>query len=148
MTSCFEVEEESDERHENSLCEIDKTLAALEAILVRLNWGKIYSLPNEMHQHMVIALKHPVFFSNKVNWAILRENGVLPTHKMTKAPMFGVATSSKGLFQEECNLPMVDRSDGFDLNAYKLKEESGYNFSKPPSPGYVIDAKPYRPNGA
>jgi len=39
MTSCFEVEEESDERQENSLGEIDKALAALEAILVHINWG-------------------------------------------------------------------------------------------------------------
>jgi len=37
MTSYFEVEEESDERQENFLGEIDKTLAALEAILVHLN---------------------------------------------------------------------------------------------------------------
>ena len=97
MTSCFEVKEESDKRQENSLGEIDKTLATLEAIPVRLNWGQIFSPPNEMHQHMVTALKHPVFFSNKVNWAILKENGVLLVRKMTKAPMFGVATSSKGL---------------------------------------------------
>jgi len=48
MTSCFEVEEESDERHENSLGEIEKTLAALEAILVHLNWEQIFNLPNKM----------------------------------------------------------------------------------------------------
>ena len=59
MTSCFEVEEVSDERHENSLCEINKTLAALEAIPVCLNWGQIFSLPNETCQHMLTALRHP-----------------------------------------------------------------------------------------
>ena len=37
VTSCFEVEEESDERQENSLREIDKTLAALKAMPVHLN---------------------------------------------------------------------------------------------------------------
>jgi len=86
MTSCFEVKEESDKRQENSLREIDKTLATLEAIPVRLNWGQIFSPPNEMHQHMVTALKHPELFSDKVNWATLRENGVLPVSKTTKAP--------------------------------------------------------------
>ena len=41
---------------------------------------------------------------------------------------------------------MVHTSDGFDLDAYKLIEESRYDFSKPPSPGNIIDAKPYGPN--
>jgi len=59
MTSCFEVEEESNERQENSIGEIDKTLAALEAIPVCLNWGQIFSLPNETCQHMLTALRHP-----------------------------------------------------------------------------------------
>ena len=67
---------------------------------------------------------------------------------MTKTPCFGVATSSKGLLQEESNLLMVHTSDGFDLNAYKLMKESRYDFSKPSSPGYVIDAKRYGPNAA
>jgi len=49
MTSCFEVEKELDEEEggqENSLREIDKTLASLEAILVHLNWRQIFSLPD------------------------------------------------------------------------------------------------------
>jgi len=33
-------------------------------------------------------------------------------------------------------------SDGFDPNTYKLMEELGYDFSKPPSPGHVIYARP------
>ena len=41
---------------------------------------------------------------------------------------------------------MVHTSDGFDPNAYKLMEESGSDFRKPPSSGYVIDIKPYGPN--
>jgi len=43
MTSCFEAEEELDKedgRQENSLGKIDKTLVALDAIPVHLNWGK------------------------------------------------------------------------------------------------------------
>jgi len=47
MTSCFEVEEESDKREENSFGEIDKTLVALKAIPMYLKWGKIFSLPNK-----------------------------------------------------------------------------------------------------
>ena len=67
MTSCFKVEEESDERQENSLGEIDKILVALEAIPMHLDWGQIFSLPNEMRQHMVTALKHPKRVADKVN---------------------------------------------------------------------------------
>jgi len=64
---------------------------------------------------------------------------------MTKAHLLGVATSSKGLVQEESNPLMVRTSDGFNLNIYKLMEKSGYDFSKQPSLGYIIEAKPYRP---
>jgi len=39
-------------------------------------------------------------------------------------------------------------SDGFDLFAYKLMKMSGYDFSKPTSLAYVIDAKPYGLNNA
>ena len=70
MTSCFEVEEESNEengKHENSLGELNKTLAALEAIPVGLNWEQICSLPDKTRQHMVTALTHPKLFTNKVN---------------------------------------------------------------------------------
>jgi len=62
---------------------------------------------------------------------------------LTKAPLPGFITSSKGLLQEESNLPSMRTSDGFNLNGYKLMEKSGYDFSKPPSPGHVIEAKPY-----
>ena len=36
---------------------------------------------------------------------------------------------------------MVHTSDGFDPDAYKLIEESEYDFNKLPSLGHVIDAK-------
>jgi len=102
-------------------------------------------LPNEMLQHIVAALKHPELFIDRVNCAILRENGVLPINK-TKAPLPDVGTSSKGLFQEESGLPRVRTSDGFDLNAYKLMKKSDYDFSKPPPLGNVIEeARPRRP---
>jgi len=39
MTSCSEVEEAGSGRQENSSAEIGKTLAALAAMPVRLNWG-------------------------------------------------------------------------------------------------------------
>jgi len=141
MTLCFEVKEESDKRQESSLGEINKTLAILEAIPICLNWGQIFSLPNEARQHMVTPLKHPELFSDKVNWGNLRENGVLPVSKMTKAPF-------SRLLEEESNLPIMDTSDRFDPDAYNLMEESGYDFSEPQSPGYVIAAKPYGTNGA
>jgi len=60
MTSCCEIEEETNEedgRQENSLGEKDKTLTTLEAMLVCLSWGQILSLPNETCQHMPTALK-------------------------------------------------------------------------------------------
>jgi len=97
---------------------------------------------------MVTSLKHPKLVANNVNCVALRENGVLPVSKMTKAPFPSILTSYKGLLQEESKLPTVRTSDGFDPDIYKLLEESGYDFSKPPSPGYVIDAKPDGPNGA
>jgi len=113
-----------------------------------LNWGQIFSSPGKTHQHMVATLKYPKLFAEKVYRAILRENYVLPVSKMTKAPFLVVVTSFKGLFQEESNLPIVHTSDGFDSDAYKLMEELGYNFSKLPSPGHVIDEKPCGPNDA
>jgi len=67
---------------------------------------------------------------------------------MTKARFPCVATLFKGLLQEERNLPTVHTSDGFDPDAYKLMEESRYDFSKPPSLGLVINAKPDGPNVA
>jgi len=128
--------------------EIGKTLAALEVIPMCLNWSEIFSLPDQMHRHMTLALKHLEFFADKVHWAILRENGVRPVSKMTKAPFPGIITSSKGLLQEGSSLPMVHTRDGFDLNAYKLMKKLEYDFSKPSSLGRVIDAKPYGPNDA
>ena len=149
MTSCSEVEDDAskeDGRQENSSMEIDKTLATLEAILMHRHWGQIFCLFDETCQHMVTALKHSELFANEVQQAILRENCVLLVSKITKAHFLSVATSSKGLLQEESNLPMVHTSDGFDLDAYKLMEELRYNFNKQPSPGHVIDIKPYGPN--
>ena len=103
----------------------------------------IFSLSDEKCQHMIITLKHPELFADKANLVILRENKVFPINKMTKAPLPGVATSSKGLLQEESELLMVCTSDGFDLDAYKLIDESGYDLTKPLSLGHVIEANPY-----
>jgi len=65
---------------------------------------------------------------------------------LTKAALPSFATSSKGLHQEESNLPRVHTSDGLDPNVYKLMEKSIYDFSKPPPLGHVVEAKPYRFN--
>jgi len=51
--------------------------------------------------------------------------------------------SSKGLLQEEVDLPKVSTEDGFDPNAYKLLRKSGYDFNRPVPLGCVIEAKPY-----
>ena len=149
MTSCSKVEEKTgkeDGRQKNSLVEIDKTLATLKTIPIRLHWGKILSLPDETCQHMVAALKHPKLFADKVNWVVLRENGVLPVSKMTKAPLPGITTSSRGLLREENNLLTAHTTDGFDPDPYKLMEELRYNFPKLLSLGQVIEAKPYGAN--
>jgi len=59
----------------------------------------------------------------------------------TSLPGFGAF--SGGLIQEEGGLPKAHISDVFDLNAYKLMKRPGYDFSKPPLLGNVIDARPY-----
>jgi len=78
MTSCFELEEEIDEEGANKetcLGEIDRTVATLEAMLICLNWGQIFSCPNETYQHMVIALQHPKIYVEKVKDVV----GILET---------------------------------------------------------------------
>ena len=42
-----------DGRKENSLGEMDKTLATLRATAVLLHWGQIFSLLDKTHQHVV-----------------------------------------------------------------------------------------------
>jgi len=84
----------------------------------------------------------------RINWVILRKNGILPLHKachskITATPLLGIIASSRGLFQKEGGLPKARTSDGFDPNAYKLIKRSGYHFSKPPLLGSVIEVRPY-----
>jgi len=85
---------------------------------------------------------------NKVDWVVLRKNDALSLHKAsysksTKAPLPSFVTSSKGLLQEESDLPRVCTSNVFNPNACKLMEKFGYEFSEPPSLGHVIEEKPY-----
>ena len=50
MTSCLELEEETVEKgvsKENCSGETDKTMVALEAMPVCLNWGQIFNFPSE-----------------------------------------------------------------------------------------------------
>jgi len=55
---------------EDYLVEMDKTVAALEAMPIQLNWGHIFSLPNKTCQHMVVALQHPEIFANRVKGVV------------------------------------------------------------------------------
>jgi len=69
MTSCSELEEETDEEgvsKENCSGETDKIVVALEAMPICLNWRQIFSLPNETRQHMVIAFQHPEIYGERV----------------------------------------------------------------------------------
>jgi len=73
MTSCLELEEETYEEgvsKENCSEETDKTVATLEAIPVCLNWGQIFSLPNETRQHMVATLQHPKIYAERVKVSV------------------------------------------------------------------------------
>ena len=58
-------------------------MAALEAMLMRLNQGKIFSLPDKTRQHMVATLKHVELFADKANWVVHRENVMLPVYETT-----------------------------------------------------------------
>ena len=40
-------------------------------------------------------------------------------------------------------VPRVRTSDGLNSNAYKLMKKFGYDFSKPPPLGNIIEARPY-----
>jgi len=51
--------------------------------------------------------------------------------------------SPRGLLQEEGGLLKACTNDGFDPNVYKLMKRFGYNFSKPPLLGSVIEARSY-----
>jgi len=73
MTSCSELEEEAKKEglsNENCSREKDKTVAALETMPVCLNCGQIFSLPDETRQHMVIALKHPEIYAERVKGVV------------------------------------------------------------------------------
>jgi len=73
MTLCSDLEEETDEEgvsKENCSGETDKTMAALEAMPMCLNWRQIFSLSNEMCQHMVIALQQLEIYAEKVKGVI------------------------------------------------------------------------------
>jgi len=66
MTSSSEMEEETDDEgasKKNCVGEADKTMTALEAMPICLNWGHIFSLPNETRQHMVVTLQHPKIYA-------------------------------------------------------------------------------------
>ena len=73
MTSCSEVEEKTDKEgasKENCSGETNKTVPALKAMPICLNWGHIFSLPNETHQHMIVALQHQKIYANRVKGAV------------------------------------------------------------------------------
>ena len=77
MTSCSELEEETDEEaasKENCSGETDKNVASLEAMPICLNWGQIFNLPNERCQHMVISLQHLEIYAERVKGVINARN--------------------------------------------------------------------------
>ena len=83
------------------------------------------------------AVKH-----KDVNWAILRENGVLPIHKshfsLVSLLLLKTHSKKKATYQG-CAQVIV-----FDPNTYKLMEKLCYDFNKLASLGHVIEEKPYR----
>jgi len=49
---------------------MDKTVAAQEAMPIPLDWGHIFSLPNETRQYMVITLQQPKICAERVQGVI------------------------------------------------------------------------------
>jgi len=81
------LEEETNEQgasKENCLGEMNKTVAALEAMPICLNWGQIFSLPNKTRQHVVIALQHPEIYAEKVKGVIEMSENPANVHFITR----------------------------------------------------------------
>ena len=69
MTSCYETEgEENGDEHEQkkSTKDDDKTLTAFETLPACMDLRQIFNLPEEVHQHVVVALHHPELYADKV----------------------------------------------------------------------------------
>ena len=69
MTSCYKMEDKEngdEEKQEKSWEDDDKTLTLLEALSACIDWRQIFNLPEEVHQHVVVALHHPELYADKV----------------------------------------------------------------------------------
>jgi len=71
MTSWYELEgkeDEKEEKLEKSPKDDDKTLTILETLLICKNRRQTFNLPEEMRQHLAVALQHPKLFVDKVKY--------------------------------------------------------------------------------
>ena len=69
MTSCYEMEdeEEGDEEKLKKYSESEeKTLTILQALLASTDWRQIFNFPEEICQHVVVAMQHPELYAEKV----------------------------------------------------------------------------------
>ena len=64
-----EINEEGSNK-ENYSGETDKIVVVVEVMPICLNWGRIFGLPNERLQHMVIALQHPKIYAERAKGVI------------------------------------------------------------------------------
>jgi len=90
MTSCSEIEEEIGRWQQGELPKKDgRNYGYLEAMPMCMNWGHIFSLPNETHQHMVVAFQHPQIYTDKVMGIV----------KMSKHPSYMPLVARLSLLQ-------------------------------------------------
>ena len=69
MTSCYEMEDEEEranEKQQNSSEGDDKTITLLEALPRCTDQRQIFNLPEEICQHVIVALQQPKLYVNKV----------------------------------------------------------------------------------
>jgi len=69
MTSCYELENEEDEKEaklEKPPKNDGEALTSLEALPVCDDWRQIFSLPKEIRQQIVASLQHPKLYVDKV----------------------------------------------------------------------------------
>ena len=69
MTFCYEIEDE-EEGDEDKLGKSseneERALTILEPFAASMDWRQILKLPEELHQHIVVALQHSELYADKV----------------------------------------------------------------------------------
>ena len=81
----------------------------------------------------------------------LKDSATFPTRnmfqlKVSKPSHLGFILCSKTLFDKEEDFPNTRMKEGFNLNAYKLMEQAGYDFNNPVVLGKLVDVKTYNLN--